>query len=67
MPENRQFLDKSKNEMIYGREISPPHVDTDKCIGCWVCVYQCPENARVLRKTELRSVFIPIPKADDIS
>jgi ferredoxin len=40
------------------------HNDNNKCIGCGVCVQQCPENARALRKTELRSVFIPVPKAD---
>jgi ferredoxin len=38
------------------------HIDESKCIGCGVCVQQCPEKARTLRKTDLRSVFIPVPK-----
>ncbi len=40
------------------------HNDDNKCIGCGVCVQQCPEKARTLRKTDLRSVFIPAPKVD---
>ena len=38
--------------------------DDNKCIGCGVCVQQCPEKARTLRKTDLRSVLIPVPKVD---
>jgi ferredoxin len=34
----------------------------DKCIGCGVCSYHCPENARNLKRTGLRKVFIPPPK-----
>jgi ferredoxin len=41
------------------------HIDDNKCIGCGVCVLQCPENARNLRNTELRSVFIPVPKINE--
>ena len=41
------------------------HTDDNKCIGCGVCVQQCPEKARTLRKTELRSVFIPVPKVNE--
>lgn len=40
------------------------HNDDKKCIGCGVCAQQCPEKARTLRKTALRSVFIPAPKVD---
>ena len=42
MVEDRQILEKIKTDVLYGREIVPPQVDTDKCIGCGQCVKVCP-------------------------
>jgi NAD-dependent dihydropyrimidine dehydrogenase PreA subunit len=36
----------------------------DSCIGCGICAHFCSENARCLRRTGLREVFIPPPKID---
>jgi ferredoxin len=33
--------------------------DKHKCIGCGVCVHHCPENARTLKQTELREIYLP--------
>ena len=37
------------------------HDDEHKCIGCGVCVHHCPENARSLKRTEPREVYLPPP------
>jgi ferredoxin len=36
-----------------------PYDDKHKCIGCGVCVHHCPENARTLKQTELREIYLP--------
>jgi len=36
--------------------------DNKKCMGCGICAHHCPENARSLERTGLRTVFIPPPK-----
>jgi Pyruvate/2-oxoacid:ferredoxin oxidoreductase delta subunit len=38
------------------------YVNIDRCIGCGICAHHCPEKARTLERTELRRVFIPLPK-----
>ena len=40
-------------------------INIDRCIGCGVCAYHCPENARTMKRTGLRKVFIPPPKIAD--
>ncbi len=35
------------------------HDNESRCIGCGVCVHHCPENARTLKHTELREVYLP--------
>ena len=37
------------------------HDDEHKCIGCGVCVHHCPENARSLKRTKQREVYLPPP------
>lgn len=34
------------------------HNDEYKCIGCGVCVHHCPENARTLKRTEQREIYL---------
>ncbi|MBD3253827.1 MAG: 4Fe-4S dicluster domain-containing protein [Candidatus Lokiarchaeota archaeon] len=37
-------------------------IDLKKCIGCGLCAYHCPEAALSLKRTGLRTVFVPPPK-----
>jgi len=37
-------------------------VDEGKCIGCGVCAHHCPSEAVTLRRTGMRSVFVPPPR-----
>lgn len=41
-------------------------IDESKCMGCGICVHHCPASAMQLIKTELRRVFIPPPKLENI-
>lgn len=54
--EDRQLIEKIKRDVLYGHEILPPQVDTDKCIGCGQCVKVCPALVFELRnkKSEVR-------------
>ncbi|MFX1338181.1 MAG: hypothetical protein ACFFDK_06205 [Promethearchaeota archaeon] len=45
-------------ELINNRSITKQ----DKCIGCGICAYHWPENARTLERPRLREVFIPLQK-----
>jgi len=51
--ENRQFLEKSKRDVLMGRRITPPQVNADKCNGCGLCVKVC--NALVLELKESKA------------
>jgi Fe-S-cluster-containing hydrogenase component 2 len=37
-------------------------INNNRCIGCGLCAYHCPESAATLERTGLRSVFIPPPR-----
>lgn len=41
-------------------------IDESKCMGCGICVHHCPANAMKLIKTDLRRVFIPPPKLENV-
>ena len=53
MEEDRRFLERVKRDLLYGREITPPVVDTDKCKGCGQCVKVC--TAIVFELTEKKA------------
>ncbi|SPD73267.1 conserved hypothetical protein [uncultured Desulfobacterium sp.] len=54
MKEDRQFLERIKREVLYGRDIAPPRVNTEDCKGCGQCVRVCV--ARVFELREKKSV-----------
>ena len=54
-------VEKCPTEAIYLID-NISNIDKSKCIGCGVCVALCPEKSRTLLKTELRSVYLPVPK-----
>jgi nitroreductase/NAD-dependent dihydropyrimidine dehydrogenase PreA subunit len=56
MVDNRQFIEKTKRDVLFGREITPPHVEIDKCKGCGQCVKVCPALVFELKekKSEVR-------------
>lgn len=56
MAEERQFLEKTKRDVIYGRPILPPQVDIDKCKGCGQCVKVCPAIVFELKEKRSRVV-----------
>lgn len=53
MKKNRKFLEDTKKNEIFGREIAPPQVDPEKCKGCGQCVKVCP--ALVFELKEMKS------------
>lgn len=55
--ERRFFLSKNERVEIYGREIEPPVVDRDKCIGCGECVKVCPSHLLELREKKAEVVY----------
>ena len=57
MMENRQFLEKSKRNVIMGRKITPPQISTDKCNGCGLCVKVCPAIVFELRESKAEVAF----------
>lgn len=57
MVENRQFLEKTKRDVLFGREITPPHVDIDKCIGCGQCVKVCSALVFELREKKSEVIY----------
>jgi nitroreductase/NAD-dependent dihydropyrimidine dehydrogenase PreA subunit len=57
MVENRQFLEKSKRIVLYGREITPPHINIDKCTGCGLCVKVCPALVFELREKKSEVIY----------
>jgi len=42
------------------------NVNKNKCMGCGLCAHHCPTGAMKLNKTELRSVFIPPIKLENV-
>jgi nitroreductase/NAD-dependent dihydropyrimidine dehydrogenase PreA subunit len=50
MIEKRRFLEKSKKDILFGRVITPPQVNRDKCKGCGQCVEVCPALVFELRE-----------------
>ncbi|RLC18403.1 MAG: hypothetical protein DRH93_16595 [Deltaproteobacteria bacterium] len=57
MVEYRDILEKSKKDALYGREISPPHVKKDKCIGCGLCVDICAALVFELREKKSEVIY----------
>lgn len=52
MIESKQFLEKDKMDVLFGREIPPPQVNIDKCSGCGQCVKVCPALVFELRENK---------------
>jgi nitroreductase/NAD-dependent dihydropyrimidine dehydrogenase PreA subunit len=57
MVEDRQFLEKIKRDVLYGREITSPHVNTDKCKGCGLCVKVCTALVFELREKKSKVIY----------
>ena len=57
MRENRQFLEKSKRDVLMGREIPPPQVNKDKCNGCGLCVKICSALVFELREDKAEVIY----------
>lgn len=57
MVEHRQFLEKTKRDAIFGREITPPYIDIDKCNGCGLCVKVCPALVFELREKKSEVIY----------
>lgn len=57
MVEDRQFLEKTKRDVLFGREITPPHVNIDKCTGCGQCVKVCPPLVFELREKKSEVIY----------
>ncbi|MBI4764285.1 MAG: 4Fe-4S binding protein [Deltaproteobacteria bacterium] len=56
MAEERQILEKIKRE-LYGREITPPQVNRDKCKGCGQCAKVCPALVLELREKKSEVIY----------
>ena len=52
--ERRQTVSGIKREVLYGRDIAPPQVNTEDCKGCGQCVRVCV--ARVFELREKKSI-----------
>ena len=57
MVNTRQFLEKDKRDMLYGREIKPPQVNIDKCIGCGQCIKVCSASVFELREDKSEVIY----------
>jgi nitroreductase/NAD-dependent dihydropyrimidine dehydrogenase PreA subunit len=57
MQAKRQFLERSKRDKLFGRVITPPQVNTDKCTGCGLCVKVCPAFVFELREKKVEAVY----------
>jgi len=57
MEKDLQTLEKIKRDVLYGREIVPPQVDTEKCIGCGQCVKVCPALVFELREKKSEVIY----------
>ena len=57
MVEDRQILEKIKKDVLYGSEITPPHVNIDKCKGCGHCVKVCPALVFELRDKKSEVIY----------
>ena len=55
--EDRQLIEKIKRDVLYGHEILPPQVDSDKCIGCGQCVKVCPALVFELRDKKSEVIY----------
>jgi nitroreductase/NAD-dependent dihydropyrimidine dehydrogenase PreA subunit len=56
MAEDIKILKKIKRE-LYGREITPPQVNIDKCKGCGQCVKVCPAFVFELREKKSEVIY----------
>jgi nitroreductase/NAD-dependent dihydropyrimidine dehydrogenase PreA subunit len=50
MVADRQIFEKIKRDIMYGSDITSPHVNRDKCKGCGSCVRVCPALVFELRE-----------------
>jgi nitroreductase/NAD-dependent dihydropyrimidine dehydrogenase PreA subunit len=57
MVDDRQFLEKIKRDVLFGREITPPHINRDKCKGCGQCVKDCPTQVFELRERKSEVIY----------
>jgi nitroreductase/NAD-dependent dihydropyrimidine dehydrogenase PreA subunit len=54
MEEQRELALRIKRDLLFGHDIAPPTVDTDKCTGCGLCVRVC--SAYVLEVRDKKAV-----------
>jgi nitroreductase/NAD-dependent dihydropyrimidine dehydrogenase PreA subunit len=56
MVDEKQLFEKNKRE-LYGREITPPYVEIDKCKGCGQCVKVCVAHVLELKKNKSEVIY----------
>lgn len=56
MEVDRQFIERAKRDILFGHDIAPPTVKTDKCTGCGQCTRVCP--ALVFEMRDKKAVVV---------
>ena len=50
---------------LFGAVITISIINSTKCIGCGICVQQCPRNAINFNRKGPKSIFIQSPKSKE--